>query len=197
MIDLKKDAVEGATPAAKARDEAAAPPAPPSNSREENGKLKQQPSARVGLPEKPRRLPEMPEGRRSRTKQPRREDTKMLVVGPEIVLKGEIKSLDRLVVEGQVEAKMKDCREIEIAETGTFRGKVEFDRADISGVFEGDLTAREYLVVRSTGRVTGTIRFGELEIERGGQIIGDIQVFGEGGAAAAKGVQEAVVKPEK
>ena len=197
MIDLKKDAVEGATPAAKARDEAAAPPAPPSKSHEENGKLKQQPSARVGLPEKPRRLPEMPEGRRSRTKQPRREDTKMLVVGPEIVLKGEIKSLDRLVVEGQVEAKMKDCREIEIAETGTFRGKVEFDRADISGVFEGDLTAREYLVVRSTGRVTGTIRFGELEIERGGQIIGDIQVFGEGGAAAAKGVQEAVVKPEK
>lgn len=189
MIDLKKDAVEGATPAAKARDEAAAPPAPPSKSREENGKLKQQPSARVGLPE-------MPEGRRSRTKQPRREDTKMLVVGPEIVLKGEIKSLDRLVVEGQVEAKMKDCREIEIAETGTFRGKVEFDRADISGVFEGDLTAREYLVVRSTGRVTGTIRFGELEIERGGQIIGDIQVFGEG-AAAAKVVQEAVVKPEK
>jgi len=197
MIDLKKDAVEGATPAAKARDEAAAPPAPPSKSREENGKLKQQPSARVGLPEKPRRLPEMPEGRRSRTKQPRREDTKMLVVGPEIVLKGEIKSLDRLVVEGQVEAKMKDCREIEIAETGTFRGKVEFDRADISGVFEGDLTAREYLVVRSTGRVTGTIRFGELEIERGGQIIGDIQVFGEGGAAAAKVVKEAVVKPEK
>jgi cytoskeletal protein CcmA (bactofilin family) len=196
MIDLKKDAVEGATPAAKARDEAAAPPAPPSKSREENGKLKQQPSARVGLPEKPRRLPEMPEGRRSRTKQPRREDTKMLVVGPEIVLKGEIKSLDRLVVEGQVEAKMKDCREIEIAETGTFRGKVEFDRADISGVFEGDLTAREYLVVRSTGRVTGPIRFGELEIERGGQIIGDIQVFGEG-AAAAKVVQEAVVKPEK
>ncbi len=197
MIDLKKDAVEGATPAAKARDEAAAPPAPPSKSREENGNLKQQPSARVGLPEKPRRLPEMPEGRRSRTKQPRREDTKMLVVGPEIVLKGEIKSLDRLVVEGQVEAKMKDCREIEIAETGTFRGKVEFDRADISGVFEGDLTAREYLVVRSTGRVTGTIRFGELEIERGGQIIGDIQVFGEGGAAAAKVVKEAVVKPEK
>ena len=197
MIYLKKDAVEGATPAAEARDEAAAPPAPPSKSREENGKLKQQPSARVGLPEKPRRLPEMPEGRRSRTKQPRREDTKMLVVGPEIVLKGEIKSLDRLVVEGQVEAKMKDCREIEIAETGTFRGKVEFDRADISGVFEGDLTAREYLVVRSTGRVTGTIRFGELEIERGGQIIGDIQVFGEGGAAAAKDVKEAVVKPEK
>ncbi len=187
MIDLKKDAVDGATPEAEARDEAAAPPSPSkSPEASTNNKLKQQPHARVGLPEKARRLPEMPEGRRSRTKQPGREDTKMLVVGREIVLKGEIKSLDRLVVEGQVEAKMKDCREIEITETGTFRGKVEFDRADISGVFEGDLTAREHLVVRSTGRVTGKVRFGELEIERGGQVIGDIQVFGNGAAAGQK-----------
>ena len=120
----------------------------------------------------------------------------MLVVGREIVLKGELKALDRLVVEGQVEAKMKNCREIEIAKTGTFRGKVEFDRADISGVFEGDLTAREYLVVRATGRVVGTVRFGELEIERGGQIIGDIQIIGEG-VATTKVVQEAAEKLDK
>ena len=89
---------------------------------------------------------------------------------------------------------MKDCREIEIAETGTFKGKVEFDRADISGIFEGDLTAREYLVVRATGRITGKVRFGELE--RGGQIIGDIQVFGEG-APAGQDAQIAVDKPAK
>ena len=78
----------------------------------------------------------------------------MLVVGRQIVLKGEINSCDRLIVEGKVEAIMKDCREIEIADTGTFKGQVEFDRADIGGVFEGELTAREHLVVRATGRVT-------------------------------------------
>ncbi len=82
---------------------------------------------------------------------------------------------------------MKDCREIEIAETGTFKGQVEFDRADISGIFEGDLTAREHLVVRETGRITGKVRFGELEIERGGQIVGDIEVFVEGAQANGKG----------
>ena len=89
---------------------------------------------------------------------------------------------------------MKDCREIEIAETGTFKGQVEFDRADISGIFEDELTAREHLVVRATGRITGKVRFGELE--RGGQIIGDIQVFGEG-AAAGQDAQIAVDKPAK
>ena len=46
--------------------------------------------------------------------------------------------------------------------------------AEISGNFEGTLTARDTLIVRSSGRVTGTIRFGKLEIERGGEVVGDI-----------------------
>jgi cytoskeletal protein CcmA (bactofilin family) len=101
-----------------------------------------------------------------------------------------------LVVEGEVEATMKACREIKIAPTGSFKGQVEFDRADISGVFKGELTAREHLVVRATGNVTGKVRFGELEVERGGQVIGDIQVFGEG-AAAGKAAQNGVGESAK
>ncbi len=89
---------------------------------------------------------------------------------------------------------MKQCREIKITETGTVKGQIEFERADISGVFEGDLTARERLVVRATGRVTGKVRFGELEVERGGQVLGDIQVFGNG-AAAGQQEQGAAEKP--
>ena len=107
------------------------------------------------------------------------EDGRELIVGRQIVLKCEIQSCDRLVVEGQVEASMKDCHEIEIAETGTFKGHGEFDRADVSGVYEGEFTVREHLVLRATGRIIGTVRFGELEIERGGQIIGNVQVFGD------------------
>ncbi len=103
----------------------------------------------------------------------------LLVIGPEIAVNGEINSCDLLVVEGRVEASMKECREIKITETGTVKGQVEFERADISGVFEGDLTASERLVVRATGRVTGKVRIGELEIERGGQVVGDIQIVGK------------------
>ena len=91
---------------------------------------------------------------------------------------------------------MKACLEIKITPTGTVRGHVEFDRADIGGVFEGDLTARERLVVRATGRVTGKVRAGELEIERGGQIVGDVQIFGEG-AAAGRDARPAIDKPAK
>jgi cytoskeletal protein CcmA (bactofilin family) len=104
-------------------------------------------------------------------------DAKKLIVGRDIVLSGEITACDKLVVEGRVEASIKDCREIEIAETGTFKGAAEIEVGEISGVFEGSITAHKLLVVRSTGRVIGTIRFGQLEIERGGQIAGDVKVI--------------------
>ncbi len=195
MIDLKKDANHDAAPAGEARDEANVPLPPRSKSPEASANSAP-PRGPVSLPDKPRRLPEIPGGRGRRPDKPRRDDGKMLVVAREIVLAGEINSCDRLVVEGKVEATMKDCREIEIAETGTFKGQVEFDRADISGVFEGELTAREHLVVRATGRITGKVRFGELEIERGGQIIGDVQVFGNG-AAPGKDAKSEVDTPDE
>ena len=99
---------------------------------------------------------------------------KKLTVGREIQLSGNISACDKLVVEGRVEAELKDCRQIEIASTGTFKGSAAIDMAEISGNFEGTLTARDILIVRSTGRITGTVRFGKIEIERGGEVVGDI-----------------------
>jgi len=186
MFDRKKDEIDDTALAREAIDEAIASSPPRSNS-EATVKLPPSPPSSptpVSVAEQPRRLPEMPSERGSRPDQSRITEGTELIVGREIVLNGEINSCDRLVVQGKVEATMKNCRELEIAETGTFKGQVEFDRADISGIFEGELTAREHLVVRATGRITGKVRFGELEIERGGQLIGDGQVFGEKAAAA-------------
>ena len=55
--------------------------------------------------------------------------------------------------------------------------------AEISGNFEGTLTARDILIVRSTGRINGTVRFGKLEIERGGEVVGDIGLYEKTGDA--------------
>jgi cytoskeletal protein CcmA (bactofilin family) len=104
-------------------------------------------------------------------------DGKKLIVGRDIELSGNISACDKLVVAGKVEANISDCREIEVAASGTFKGEAEINVAEISGTFEGTLTARDILFVRSTGRVTGTVRFGKLEIERGGEIVGDVGTY--------------------
>lgn len=99
-----------------------------------------------------------------------------LTVGPNIKLKGvEITDCDTLVVEGLVEATM-NSRVIQIAEQGAFKGSAEIDLAEIRGVFNGHLTVRQKLVIYATGKVTGTIRYGKLVVEEGGQLSGDILV---------------------
>lgn len=98
-----------------------------------------------------------------------------LTVGPNIKLKGvEITDCDTLVVEGLVEATM-DSRVIQIAQQGAFKGSAEIDIAEIHGVFDGNLTVRQKLVIYATGKVTGKIRYGKVVIEEGGQLSGDIE----------------------
>lgn len=113
-----------------------------------------------------------------------------LIVGPNIKLKGvEITDCDTLCVEGRVEATI-DSRVIQIAERGAFKGSAEIDIAEIHGEFDGELTVRQKLVIYSTGKVSGKVRYGKVVIEEGGQLSGDIQV----GTAAASNKGLSVAK---
>ena len=109
-----------------------------------------------------------------------------LTVGANIKLRGvEITDCDTLVVEGTVEASM-NSRVIQIAERGEFKGKAEIDIAEVRGTFDGDLTARQKLVIFASGKVTGKVRYGKIVIEEGGQISGEISC-NAAAAAPAKG----------
>jgi cytoskeletal protein CcmA (bactofilin family) len=114
-----------------------------------------------------------------------------LVVGSGIFFSGEIKCCDCLVVEGTVKANIADCNEIHVAEGGLFTGSAVVERAEIRGRFEGSLSVSDRLMIHSSGRVTAEIRYNQLEVERGGEISGDIQAQGQAhGAAAPKPASE-------
>jgi cytoskeletal protein CcmA (bactofilin family) len=101
---------------------------------------------------------------------------KRLIVGQGIQMKGEITACDRLVVEGQVEVTLKATRMLEIKPSGHFTGSCEVEEAEVSGVYDGNLTVRGRLIVHAGGRVTGDISYGEIELERGAQITGKLGV---------------------
>src|SRR6516225_251694 len=106
---------------------------------------------------------------------PQMDGTRCLNVGRGITLSGEVTSCDKLFIEGSVDVKLTNCRIIEIAEAGLFKGSTTIDEAEVRGRFEGDLVVHNRLLIKATGRVSGTIRYGQIEIECGGQIFGDIQ----------------------
>jgi cytoskeletal protein CcmA (bactofilin family) len=114
-------------------------------------------------------------------------DSRKLIVGDGLSLSGEITSCDILVVAGKVEAKLTDGKLLEINESGQFRGSVEIENADIAGRYDGQLVVHGRLTVRSTGRISGMVKYGELEINAGGQIIGELQVTGGGAQATGTG----------
>lgn len=116
-----------------------------------------------------------------------------LLVGPDVKLKGaEILDCDTLVVEGRVEATM-DSRVIRVAENGAFVGKVSIDIAEIDGTFEGELTARSQLIIHSTGRVSGKIRYGKLVVDEGGEVSGDISTLSDHASPRGRPLMETLV----
>ena len=107
-------------------------------------------------------------------------DRRTLIVGQEISLSGEVASCDRLIVEGTIEAKLQKCQHVMIAETGVFNGHASTENADVRGRFEGELVVRKRLLIRAGGHVSGTVTYGEIEIESGGKITGVIEEMAPG-----------------
>ncbi|MDH3739403.1 MAG: polymer-forming cytoskeletal protein [Alphaproteobacteria bacterium] len=131
------------------------------------------------LESRPARVAEIPNlalGRTSIGEGSRTVDSRALTIGRDIRLSGEITQCELLVVEGYLDATVPDAKTMEIAQTGHFKGTAILGDAIIGGEFEGDLTVTNRLRITSTGRVTGTIRYGHLEIENGGEIHGELSV---------------------
>jgi cytoskeletal protein CcmA (bactofilin family) len=100
-----------------------------------------------------------------------------LVVGRDIVLTGEIETCEKLIVEGRVEGEITDTRRLEIAESGRFKGRAEVEECVVAGACEGEITVAGLLTVRPKGRVKGTVRYAEIEIQRGGRLSGEVEIL--------------------
>lgn len=128
--------------------------------------------------------------------QPAQKDSRrILTVGADILLKGEIATCDRLVIEGKVDAVLNDVGTVELAESGSFKGIAQVENAEISGLFEGELIVKGRLVIYASGKVRGKITYGEIEIERGGEISGEIKNFSSaqsGGRSSRAGKDDKV-----
>lgn len=111
-------------------------------------------------------------------------ERRTLVVGKGISLQGTVADAERLVVDGTVESQMIHAQELQITHSGVFKGEVQVDDAEIAGVFDGTLTARNSLTIRATGRVLGVARTRKLSVEEGGQLSGRMEMLTDAQAAA-------------
>jgi len=167
------DAIKGSGPL----DDISTPPLKPFSRKGSHAPLKP-PSPTSFLAETPRRPPPNIPGLSSR-RQDRATafdlDPKRLVIGRDICISGEITACDKLLIEGRAEVRLPDTRLLDVAPSGLFKGAATVDEADISGRFEGELTVRNKLIVRASGKLSGTVRYAQIIIEPGGEVSGDMQ----------------------
>jgi len=110
-----------------------------------------------------------------------------LTVGKNISLSGEITSCNKLVVEGNVKVTLTNAEIIEISSSGIFKGSAKVETAHVNGYFEGELEVKGVLTIQKEGRISGSVRYGKIVIESGGEISGDMSSFDSPNESAKPG----------
>ena len=123
----------------------------------------------------PARVADIVAPRSGRAGEAKRSHGRRLVVGRDISLTGEIASCETLVIEGRVDGEVTETQRLEISESGGFTGSALVRDCMVAGHFDGKLTVTGLLSVRPGGRVNGRIRYGEVEIARGGLLTGEVE----------------------
>ncbi|MDO9149934.1 MAG: polymer-forming cytoskeletal protein [Methylotenera sp.] len=97
-----------------------------------------------------------------------------LLIGEGVSLNGNITLPGTIYVYGHVSGEIV-ANEIHIGESGNVSGNVTVTIADIKGKLANSIRVEQTLSIRSTGEVSGTIKYQSLEIEHGGVIDGEIE----------------------
>jgi cytoskeletal protein CcmA (bactofilin family) len=118
------------------------------------------------------------------------------IVGGGVSVKGSFSVPERAVINGSVEGEI-TAREVLVGASGRITGKVVAEVIDVRGEINDTISASKALILRASGRATGSISYAELEIEKGARLRGALTILGEDGAAAgASAAAGAVERPD-
>lgn len=100
-----------------------------------------------------------------------------VIIGEGVVIKGVVSTSGDVVILGEVEGEV-NARELTVGESGKLKGKILADTANIHGVVHETVKVNSSLNLGKTGRIYGAVEYCEIEIERGGEIVGTLTQSG-------------------
>ncbi|MCW4455714.1 polymer-forming cytoskeletal protein [Flavobacterium sp. MXW15] len=98
------------------------------------------------------------------------------LIGPQVVIRGDIVFSGGLYVEGRIEGKVvaEDGANatLTLAEQGCIEGEIRASVVVLSGRLEGDVHASDRVELTSTARVAGNVHYQVVEMSAGAQLTG-------------------------
>lgn len=116
-------------------------------------------------------------------------------LGSTVVLKGDLTGSEDLLVEGQFDGTI-NLREhcLTIGARGQVKAEIQATRVIIEGSVTGNITARERIEIRKTGRVMGDLVAPGIAIEDGAYFKGSIEILREEAREAAAAFSASAVE---
>lgn len=100
----------------------------------------------------------------------------VLIVTEDTVIRGvtQMQNCRRLEIHGYVEGDVSAGRVL-VHKTGRLFGTVNTDTAEIHGEVQGDVVVRNLIDIRSSGNVSGNVKYGKLALEMGGSLSAEMR----------------------
>ncbi|MBK6847325.1 MAG: polymer-forming cytoskeletal protein [Proteobacteria bacterium] len=98
------------------------------------------------------------------------------VIGPSLVIDGEVSADEDLVVEGTLRGTLQLSRSLVVEPSGVVEADVEADSAVISGQVKGKVVARQKVELRANARLIGDIKAARVVIAEGATFRGTIEM---------------------
>lgn len=111
-------------------------------------------------------------------------------VGPNTQLSGGFTTNGMMIVDGRVDDGDITADRLVVSHIGTLDGRAVVYRAEISGVFSGELLASDEVIVRPTARLSGNVQCQRLVIHRGARIECTFSCTPEPGQEGVSSAQE-------
>ena len=96
-----------------------------------------------------------------------------LMIGEGVTITGTIKADNEVNIHGTIDGDI-DCNSVTINKSGNVKGKVKTEIMTVEGKVEGEININSLLHIKSNGNVSGNLFYGEIEIEEGGKLSGEI-----------------------
>ena len=98
-----------------------------------------------------------------------------IFIGRGVTFQGSIKAPNQAKIDGQIEGDI-EAQDVFIGPSGSVSGNTTANLIDVHGQLNQTVISRELLIIRSTGKVAGSLQYGDIQIERGGQFLGDMDL---------------------
>lgn len=102
------------------------------------------------------------------------ENSGVLIIASDTVLTGEVRGARRVEVYGSIEGGI-SAGDVTVRPGGSVRGGVNAETSTVEGALTGDVRIKQLISIKSSGSVTGKVKYGRLAMEEGAELAASVR----------------------